>query len=813
MRQHKKIYWLLDSLRNSLFQGLILLILIVLSKVSFATTAHLEKARDYLQDKNFSAAHEMLNQISARDQDPKRMALIETFRGLIYYEQKKYKVAVEHFQKGLSLGTRLSDVSYYYLGLSQMEIKQNDEALKSLNNVKQEESTDFLEWKAEYQVGRIYMQQGKINPARRILQRIRSKMRNTDTYPEILFALMNLDLQQNKGNQACYWARELYKKYPTYPPVAEWGLRWEENRVEDKALSCQNSLSDQQDRIKRLQWMGASEKAFAELKVFEKSKIDKFTKDMAMAEYLVNEGRVSEAFERLLPYYKDKKNKEDYDFISLLAKAASRAGEFHAAIGIYMAAFDHFRGGKQRTSLYRAAFLSYQHKDYDGAVRKFETLTKKYPYTSLAKQSNWYISWIYYLKGNHKKSHLLLSEALKNKSRIMPNGVSRSKIKYWMAMNKKRMGENEEAQKLFLEISHDENMGYYSIASIQRLRELIGDRGLASIKYDQASSLRDNWLPHIKQEEDSQDIIDRQQTPITKTNATYFTEWDGLPYMQEYLDLNQPTQIFTKVSTPEFRKRIERAKDMGLLGLNELAKWELYTVEGRTRDQEYLKTLMFEYHRNQVYHRAAYIGTRHFAGARTHLGLHLGASLWHFVFPRAFEKEVLSSSQKFNVPAEFVWSIMKAETNFRPDALSPVGAKGLMQVMTHTGRKVASLMGKTIEGEDLFLPAVGIEIGTRYLQRNLKKFKNKIPLAAAAYNGGPHRVHSWLHQFGDLQMDEFIEHIPFLETRNYVKKVTRYYTLYNLLYNKNADATRWLAENVDVYPEGTPPTRETWEML
>jgi len=803
----------MHSIRNTRIQGFLFLILIVLSHMGFATTAQLEKARDYLQDKDYSKAHKLINQIPTRDQDPKRMALIETFRGLIYYEQKKYKAAIDHFRKGLDLGTRLSDVSYYYLGLTQLEIKQSDEALKSFNNVKQEESTDFLKWKAEYQMGRIYMQQGQIDSARRILQRIRSKMRNTEDYPEILFALMNLDIQQNNTKQACYWARELYKKYPSYPPIAQWGLRWEENKIENKTLSCQNSLSDQQDRIKRLQWMGESEKAFAELKVFEKSQVDRFTKDMAMAEYLVNEGRVKEAFDRLLPYYKDKNNREDYEFISLLAKAASRAGEFQAAIGIYMSAFEHFRGEKKRTSLYRAAFLSYQHKDYDGAVRKFETLTKKYPHTSLAKQSNWYIPWIYYLKGNHKKSHQLLSQALKNKSRIMPSGVSRSKIKYWMAMNKKRMGEPEEAQKLFLEISHDADVGYYSIASVQRLRGLIGNRGLASIKYNQASSLRDNWLPHINQEEDSQDIIDRKQTPITKTNAVYFTEWDGLPFMREYLDLNQPAQIFRKVSTPEFRQRIERAKDMGLLGLNELAKWELYTVEGRTKDQEYLRTLMFEYHRNQVYHRASYIGTRHFAGARTHLGLHLGASLWHFVFPRAFEKEVLSNSEKFNVPAEFVWSIMKAETNFRPDALSPVGAKGLMQVMTHTGRKVASLMGKTIDGEDLFLPAVGIEIGTRYLKRNLKKFKNKIPLAAAAYNGGPHRVHSWLHQFGDLEMDEFIEHIPFLETRNYVKKVTRYYTLYNLLYNKNTDATDWLAENVDVYPEGAPPTSETWELL
>ena len=56
--------------------------------------------------------------------------------------------------------------------------------------------------------------------------------------------------------------------------------------------------------------------------------------------------------------------------------------------------------------------------------------------------------------------------------------------------------------------------------------------------------------------------------------------------------------------------------------------------------KDHLKTLMFEYHRNEIFHRSSYIGTRHFAKLRTQLGLHIGASLWHFVYPRAFEKDV-----------------------------------------------------------------------------------------------------------------------------------------------------------------------------
>lgn len=534
---------------------------------------------------------------------------------------------------------------------------------------------------------------------------------------------------------------------------------------------------------------------------------------MTMSEYLVNEGLVQEAFNRLLPFYKEKEKRKDFDFITLLAKAASRAGEYQAAIGIYLTAHENFKGRKGRQSLYRAAFLSYQHQDYDGALRRFEQLSRSYPHTSLAKQSNWYIPWIYYLKGHYQKSFNLFKTALKHHRRKLPRSMSHEKIKYWMAMSMVKVGNKKVAQDLFLDISHDDYIGYYSIAAVQRLRELIGQSALARIEHNRSLSLHENWLPHLSKEEVSSDAIDFSQTMTSKTNENFFAEWDKLPYMREYLEMSHSNQIYATVTEPEFRRHIDRAKDLALVGLRTLAKWELYSIEGRTKNEEYLKTLMFEYYRNRVYHRAAYIGTRHFAGIRTHLGLHLGASLWQFVYPRAFEKDVLSSGKRFGVSPEFVWSIMKAETNFRPDSMSPVGARGLMQVMAHTGRKVASLIGKEIKGTDLLQPRLSVEIGTRYLKRVLTKFQGKIPLAAAAYNGGPHRVHKWLHQFGQLDMDEFIEHIPFVETRNYVKKVTRYYTLYNLLYNKNAEASQWLAENVNVYLEGSPPTRETWEVL
>lgn len=776
-----------------------------------ANTTKLVEAKRHFQKEEYKEAHKSLNEISLSEQDPKRMALIELFRGIVFYEQQDYNKAIRSLDKSVKLGTRLPDVAYYYSGMAHQKLSNNKQAQESFKNAEMSGSSDYLNEKSQYHFAELVLESGDYNQAKTLFKSLERKMRGSENYPDILWALLKINHRTGKRLDACLWARKLYTKYPIYEPVMHWGLRWSQNLVDGKTLGCKDTASDQKSRIKRLQLVGASDKAFEELNAFQKSDEKQYTKDVMMAEYLINEGIVREALDRLLPYYQDKTKKKDFDFLGLLGKAASRAGEYQTAIGIYTEAANTLNGSDRITALYRAAFLCYQHQDYDGAIRRFNELSKKYSYTSLGKQANWYIAWLYYLKGNYQKSYDLLSQSIKGRKRLH-HSIEPEKVKYWMAMSLLKLGNKKAAQDIFLEISQDEHIDYYSIASIQRLRDLMGHRALASVEHKLSLSLHENWLPHFQAEEKSEDEIDVSQKG-QKTNENFFAEWGDLPYMQEYLDMENPTSIFAQVSEPVFRTHIERAKDLSIIGMRDLAKWELYSIEGRTKNKDYLKTLMFEYHRNEVFHRSSYIGTRHFGGVRTHLGLHLGASIWQFVYPRAYESDVLTYSKNFGVPAEFIWSIMKAETNYRPDAISPVGAQGLMQVMTHTGRKVASLMGTEIGEQDLLKPHVSVQIGSRYLQRVLKKFKGKIPLAAAAYNGGPHRVHQWLTQFGHLEMDEFIEHIPFLETRNYVKKVVRYYTIYNLLYNKNAEASAWLADLVDVHLEGTPPTRETWEVL
>jgi soluble lytic murein transglycosylase len=134
--------------------------------------------------------------------------------------------------------------------------------------------------------------------------------------------------------------------------------------------------------------------------------------------------------------------------------------------------------------------------------------------------------------------------------------------------------------------------------------------------------------------------------------------------------------------------------------------------------------------------------------------------------------------------------------------------------MPFTARNLYRLSGDTVPDDiNLLDPAINIRLGTQYLGRLGQKFKGSLPLVAAAYNAGPHRVENWLVNFGQLDTDEFIEHIPNKETRNYEKKVHRHHTLYRRLYAKDLKTVDLLAKTLGVPIPTRAATRETWESM
>lgn len=159
------------------------------------------------------------------------------------------------------------------------------------------------------------------------------------------------------------------------------------------------------------------------------------------------------------------------------------------------------------------------------------------------------------------------------------------------------------------------------------------------------------------------------------------------------------------------------------------------------------------------------------------------ASLVPFAFPLAYQNETSKAYSRISIPKGLVEGIMREESLFQRKVRSWVGATGLMQLMPATAKEQAGKIAMTdYQQSHLENPERNILLGSTYLDGLVRYFNNNIPLAIMGYNAGPGNVQKWLRAQGHLPLDEFIEEIPFSETRGYVKRVLRSTQVYGLLY-------------------------------
>jgi soluble lytic murein transglycosylase len=136
-----------------------------------------------------------------------------------------------------------------------------------------------------------------------------------------------------------------------------------------------------------------------------------------------------------------------------------------------------------------------------------------------------------------------------------------------------------------------------------------------------------------------------------------------------------------------------------------------------------------------------------------------------------------------------VHALIRQESVFNPAAISPVGARGLMQLMPGTAQQVAGQLGlKHSHARLISDPEYNIKLGTSYLAEMIDRFNGSYVLAIASYNAGPGRTAEWLRKFGDPRAEgvdviDWIELIPIYETRNYVQRVLEATAIYRARLN------------------------------
>lgn len=154
---------------------------------------------------------------------------------------------------------------------------------------------------------------------------------------------------------------------------------------------------------------------------------------------------------------------------------------------------------------------------------------------------------------------------------------------------------------------------------------------------------------------------------------------------------------------------------------------------------------------------------------------------WECVYPTPYQGIVQGETSAFQISPAFVYAVMRQESAFRPTVVSPARAVGLMQIIPPTTLRIAGELGVEPNLELMRAPAENIRFGAYYLRRLLDMFDGRLSLAAAAYNAGPHALSRWLDKGQQLDMDVFVAHIPYTETRNYVYRVLSNYARYTYL--------------------------------
>jgi len=168
---------------------------------------------------------------------------------------------------------------------------------------------------------------------------------------------------------------------------------------------------------------------------------------------------------------------------------------------------------------------------------------------------------------------------------------------------------------------------------------------------------------------------------------------------------------------------------------------------------------------------------------------------YRLLYPRPFDAEVGPAARAVRLPETLIYAVLRQESLYQPYAISTADARGLMQLLPSTARATAAKLGRPRPSPaDLLRPAVNVPLGAGYLRELVDRFDGQVVLALAGYNAGPGSVRRWLPD-RPLDVDVWVENIPFNETRAYAQRVMWHSVVFQWLVDQAPeDATPWLVQ-------------------
>ncbi len=368
-------------------------------------------------------------------------------------------------------------------------------------------------------------------------------------------------------------------------------------------------------------------------------------------------------------------------------------------------------------------------QDDAGAARFYLEAARRIPDGKRASYALWKAAWLRYRLKQPSEAKKLLEDYI----RLYPGSPEISGALYWRGRLAEADKERDRARAYYQTLSTRFRNFYYAELARERLREIKADGAVAA-------------EPMLKK-------VPRPTPPA------------GLERRMPIGDARaQKTRLLRTAGLYDFAlKELEAAARGG-------ANWAVVEI-------------VRVYQASGRHYRALGAAKRALPGYFTFDLADLPRPMWEALFPRLYWDDLKSHAEENELDPFLVAAIIRQESEFRADAVSRARAVGLMQLMPQTGRVLAREMKiRPYSTRRLTDPSLNLKLGTRYFRDRLDEFGGREEYALAGYNAGPHRVREWLArgEYGDIH--EFVESIPFTETREYVQAIKRNVMVYRRLY-------------------------------
>ncbi len=367
-------------------------------------------------------------------------------------------------------------------------------------------------------------------------------------------------------------------------------------------------------------------------------------------------------------------------------------------------------------------------RDYSSAVPYYLELARRFPQSKNADHAHWRAAWLTYRARNYPDAERLMDEQIAQ----FRDGKNVPAALYWRG-------------RLYLDQGHDPARAAEYFSTETRVFRHFYYAAIAQQRLDQLGA---SVTP----------------TPIAS------------------LDAMQPEQIPELTEdVPEDDPHLAKARLLANAGLNDYLSQEIHAAEGSDEWGSLAEAKLY------ASYGEAYRAMRSLKRA---IPFYTSAPIdelpldyWRILFPQDYWDTIKREAAANNLDPYMVASLIRQESEFNPRVVSYANAYGLMQLLPSVGKQMARETGysRNLEAAALLDPEINIKLGCAYLRQTLDKFGNHQEYAFAAYNAGDSRVTDWQSAGDYTGIDEFVESIPFTETRDYVQAIMRNELIYREL--------------------------------